>query len=201
MKKFWDTCLHILSTLSSEISKLFLRFSNYKNSKKWFVVYLAILVFFFAAFSIVDANGEGKRLIFSRKSSIIVDLALLGLFCWNLSISFKNRLIKLCSLREDEPLVDFILLWIIASVFLGIIDWASIAIVNWITQKINIDTTAVLLDWLLLIIWLCWSLYPFRKNSHKRSKRTKILNIVEENHKSEKTENKEITHLFDDIRH
>jgi hypothetical protein len=63
-------------------------------------------------------------------------LAMIGLFMRNLSISFKGWITKLCALREDEPLVDFVLLWIIVSVFMGVLDGANIAMISGVTQKI-----------------------------------------------------------------
>ena len=106
-------------------SKLYTRFINYKNTKKWFVLYLAVLAFCLFLFPVVDANGDGVRFLFSGmlwKSGIVMLLAMIGLFLWNLSISFKGWITKLCALREDEPLVDFILLWVIVSVFMGVLD-------------------------------------------------------------------------------
>ena len=103
-------------------SKLYTRFSNYKNTKKWFVLYLAILAFCLFVFPVIDANGEKVRFfLFSSmlwKSTLVILIAMVGLFLWNLSISFKGWITKLCALREDEPLVDFVLLWIIVSVFM-----------------------------------------------------------------------------------
>ena len=102
-------------------SKLYTRFLNYKNTKKWFVLYLAVLAFCLFLFPIVRANGDGVRFLFSGmlwKSGLVMLIAVVGLFLWNLSISFKGWITKLCALREDEPLVDFVLLWIIVSVFM-----------------------------------------------------------------------------------
>ena len=38
--------------------KLYTRFSNYKNNKKWFVVYLIVLAICLFMFPIIDANGN-----------------------------------------------------------------------------------------------------------------------------------------------
>jgi hypothetical protein len=102
-------------------SKLYTRFLNYRNTKKWFVLYLAVLAFCLFLFPVVRANGDGVRFLLSGmlwKSGLVMLLAVAGLFLRNLSISFKGWITKLCALREDEPLVDFVLLWIIVSVFM-----------------------------------------------------------------------------------
>jgi uncharacterized integral membrane protein len=117
MKKFKA----FLKKSKSFFTKLYTRFLNYKNTKKWFVLYLAILTFCLFLFPVVNANGNGVRFLLSGmlwKSGLVMLLAIIGLFSWNLSISFKGWITKLCALREDEPLVDFVLLWIVVSVFM-----------------------------------------------------------------------------------
>ena len=185
-------------------SKLYTRFSNYKNTKKWFVLYLAILAFCLFVFPVIDANGEKVRFfLFSsmlRKSTLVILIAMVGLFLWNLSISFKGWITKLCALREDEPLVDFVLLWIIVSVFMWVIDWANVAVISGVTQKISFLNGQLAIDGLLLLWWLVWSFISLRKMSQKSNRRTKIVNMVEENHqKSESHRSNQVTHLFDDL--
>ena len=184
-------------------SKLYTRFLNYRNTKKWFVLYLAVLAFCLFLFPVVDANGDGVRFLLSGmlwKSGIVMLLAMIGLFLWNLSISFKGWITKLCALREDEPLVDFILLWVIVSVFMWVLDWANISMASGVTQKISIMNGQVLLDWLLLLWWLVWSFISLRKMSQKSNKRTKIVNVVEENHqKSEVQSSNQVTHLLENL--
>ena len=184
-------------------SKLYTRFLNYKNTKKWFVLYLAVLAFCLFLFPVVDANGNGVRFLLSWmlwKSWLVMLLAMIGLFLWNLSISFKGWITKLCALREDEPLVDFILLWVVVSVFMWVLDWANIAMMSGVTQKVWILNWQVAIDGLLLLWWLVWSFISLRKMSQKSNKRTKIVNIVEENHqKPESQKISQNTHLFDNL--
>lgn len=184
-------------------SKLYTRFSNYRNTKKWFVLYLIVLAFCLFFFPVVEANWDKVWFLFSSmlwKSSIVILIAMIWLFLWNLSISFKGWITKLCALREDEPLVDFVLLWIIVSVFMWVMDWANIAMESWVTQKISLLTFQIAIDGLLLLGWLVWSFISLRKMSQKTNKRTKIMNIVEETHqKVEAHKQNQVTHLFDDL--
>lgn len=183
--------------------KLYTRFLNYKNTKKWFVLYLAVLAFCLFLFPVVNANGDGVRFLFSGmlwKSGLVMLIPMVGLFLWNLCISFKWWVTRLCALREDEPLVDFVLLWIIVSVFMWVLDGANIAMASGVTQKIWIINGQVLIDGLLLLWWLVWSFISLRKMWQKSNKRTKILNIVEENHqRAESQRSNQVTHLFDDL--
>lgn len=186
--------------------KLYTRFANYKNTKKWFVLYLCILTFCLLFFPVIEANGSkvwfflfGKML---WKSTLVILIAIIWLFLWNLSISFKGWITKLCALREDEPLVDFLLLWIIASVFIWVIDWTNVTVLSGVTQKVWFLNWQVAIDWLLLLWWLIWSFISLRKTSKKTSKKTKIINIVEENHRSVEPWNNrwnQVTHLFGDL--
>jgi len=185
-------------------SKLYTRFSNYKNSKKWFVLYLVVLAFCLFFFPIVNANGSRVWFLFSWmlwKSSLVILIAMIGLFCRNLSVSFKNWITQLCTLREDEPLVDFLLLWIIVSVFMWVMDWVNIPLASGVTQKVWLINGQVLIDGLLLLGWLVWSFITLRKMSSKSTKRAKIINIVEENRQQSEPRKPawQVTHLFDDL--
>ena len=183
--------------------KLYTRFLNYRNTKKWFVLYLAVLAFCLFLFPVVRANGDGVRFLFSGmlwKSGLVMLIPMAGLFLWNLSISFKGWITRLCALREDEPLVDFVLLWIIVSVFMWVLDWANISMASGVTQKISIINGQVAIDGLLLLWWLVWSFISLRKMWQKSNKRTRIVNIVEETHqKAEPQRSNQVTHLFDDL--
>ena len=201
MKKAKD----YLKSIKNFGSKLYTRFVNYKNTRKWFVLYLCVLTFCLFLFPVVNANGDGIRFLLSGmlwKSGLVMLLAVIGLFLWNLSISFKGWITKLCALREDEPLVDFVLLWIVVSVFMWVLDWSNIAMASGVTQKIWIISGQVAIDGLLLLWGLVWSFVSLRKTSSKSNKKTRIMNIVEENHKSTEPSTSrwgQVTHLFDDL--
>lgn len=199
MKKAKD----YLKKTKNFFSKLYTRFLNYKNTKKWFVLYLAILTFCLFLFPVVNANWDGVRFLLSGmlwKSWLVMLIAIVGLFLWNLSISFKGWITRLCALREDEPLVDFVLLWIVVSVFMWVMDWANIAAASGVTQKVWIINGQVAIDGLLLLWWLVRSFVSLRKMWQKSNKRAKIVNIVEENHQRAETQrSSQVTHLFDDL--
>jgi len=187
-------------------TKLYTRFANYKNTKKWFVLYLCVLTFCLLFFPVISANGDKVWFFLFGgmlwKSTLVILLAIIWLFLWNLSITFKGWITKLCALREDEPLVDFLLLWIIVSVFMWVMDWANIAMASGVTQKISLLNWQIAIDGLLLLWWLVWSFVSLWKISTKSNRKTRIMNIVEENHKSiEPSSNRwgQVTHLFDDL--
>ena len=83
-----------------------------------------------------------------------------------------------------------------------VMDWVNVAVVSGVTQKIWLLNGQVFIDGLLLLWWLVRAFISLRRMSKKGSKRTKIVNIVEENHqKPESSTNKwgQVTHLFDDL--
>lgn len=192
------TMKDFLKSLKKFFEKLITRFSNYKNTKKRFVLYLIGLTIVLLCFSVLKVWDTSYRMLnFSHPSAFIVLLSLIGLFCWNLSTSFKNWITRLCALREDEPLVDFGFLWMIVCVFMGIID--MVPIVHEAYGKVEIGWNALFV-WLVLLAGLVWSFVSVWKVSSKSSKKTKILNIVEENHtKSDSQKPTKVTHLFDDL--
>jgi hypothetical protein len=106
------------------------------------------------------------------------------------------------AVREDEPLLDFAFLWIITSVFMGIVDTVGVATV--ISERISLTNWAGISQ-LLLIVGLVWSIFSLWASAKKTSKKTKILNIVEEptaHHRQVEISNqpkKPMNHLFDDL--
>jgi hypothetical protein len=196
--------------LQKFFKKLWKRFTNYNNSKKWFVLYLIILTFFLLFPSLVRIDGmrgiEGSSysLLFSTgyfRSLVVVLISLVFLLGWNLSVKFKGFVINLFSLREDEPLVDFAFLWVIASVFMGIVDTVGVASV--VSNRISLTNWAVFSQ-ILLLIGLVWSFVSLWQSAKKTSKKTKILNIVEEQSSRTSVDvaarpKRPLNHLFDDL--
>ncbi|MDR0860101.1 MAG: hypothetical protein LBO09_03840 [Candidatus Peribacteria bacterium] len=81
------------------------------------------------------------------RSLIVILVSLIFLLGWNISMKFKSFVVYLFSLREDEPLVDFAFLWVIASVFMGIVDTVGVAHI--ISPRINLTYRAVISETLL----------------------------------------------------
>jgi len=203
----------ILQKLQKFFKKLWKRFSNYNNSKKWFVLYLVVLtlVLLFPPIVRIDAmsgsSGASYALFFSTvywRSFIVVGIGLLFLLLWNISMKFKGLVVHLFALREDEPLVDFAFLWVIASVFMGIVD--TIGVAGNVSNRINLTGWAVISQ-VLLLVGLMWSFISLWISAKKTSRKTKILNMVEEaapspsrgTEISANKPQKKLNHLFDEL--
>ncbi|MDR0650446.1 MAG: hypothetical protein LBG59_03395 [Candidatus Peribacteria bacterium] len=188
------------------IRKLEKRFSYYDATKKWFVIYLCLLTLVLLLPPIVKISGmkgvEGisYSLLFSGvyvRSLMVILISLFFLLGWNMSTKFKGLMVKLFALREDEPLVDFAFLWVIMSVFMGIVDTVGVASV--VSERIGLSHWAYFSE-ILLLIGLIWSFISLWMSAKKTSKKTKILNIVDERPKHEEIKQKKVlTHLFDDL--
>ncbi len=193
-------------------SKLWKRFLNYNNSKKRFIVYLIVLTVILLCFSIININlpsNEGGEKIakFALVSSsyfrsfIVVALSLLFLIWRNLSAKFKKTMVHVFSLREDEPLVDFAFLWIITSVFMGIVD--TVGVSKEFSDRMNIARGAIIAQ-IMLLIWLIRSFITLWLTAKKSARRTKILNIPEDQTTEHRPEimnrpRKPMNHLFDEL--
>jgi hypothetical protein len=148
-------------------------------------------------------TGTSYSLLFSSvymRSLIVIGISLLFLFGWNISTKFKGFMINIFALREDEPLVDFAFLWVITSVFMGIVD--TVEVVGVISERIALTNWAIGSQ-VLLLVGLVWSFISLWMSAKKNAKRTKILNVVHENpHTSREGEQKPkkvLNHLFDDL--
>ena len=180
---------------------------NYNNSKKWFVLYLVILSLVLLFFPLIEIKPIGADIttyrLFSTaylKSLIVVLISLAFLFGWNTSIQFKKKVIELFALREDEPLVDFSLLWVITTIFMGILDTMGIA-QNFAGKIILTHWTTV--SEILLVGGLVRSFINILKLSKQTTKHTKIFNlgsdINEKIEKPDEEKNNKQVHLFDNL--
>ena len=89
---------HYLQGTKKFFAKIWRRFSNYNNSKKWFVLYLVILAVVLLLFPLVkiegmrDVSGVSYSLLFSGvywRSFIVIGVSLVFLLLWNISTKFK----------------------------------------------------------------------------------------------------------------
>jgi hypothetical protein len=108
------------------------------------------------------------------------------------------------AIREDEPLIDFAFLWVIISVFMGIVD--TIDVVGNISNRISLTQRAIFSQ-ILLVVGLIWSFVSLRTSAKKTSKKAKILNIIEDPSSSSRDQieisnrpKRSMHHLFDELK-
>ena len=127
---------------------------------------------------------------------IIILLCLIVLIWWNFSTKFKNLFITYFGWRENDSLVNFLSLFIMITAFLSI------------KNAINISSNATSTIsftwwWNFILIWLLvgivFTLVSVVKWAQKTWKKTKIINVVDDEHRQWEATKEEIKKwLFDD---
>lgn len=170
--------------LSEEITKVFHKFTRFTKQQKVFVLYLFVLIFFMAVLPImrispVNAQSHAVRLlnIHLFKTLLIVVACLAVLVAWNVSFKFKNFVIGYFGFKENDALVNFGFLFLIATAFLTISD--TISVVGTSTQAIRVTWGYYFLQ-IFLLLGLILTLLSVIKHAKENGSRTKIVNVVDE---------------------
>ncbi len=159
-----------------------------KGEEKMFFIYLIVLsisilfVPFVKIINIETGNNHYFLLwnnIYLFKSFLIILMALIVLIWRSWSEKIRNVISLLFWFKDVPFLLNFWLLWIILTSYIGISEW--IAITSSITTRVQ-TTFWFLLNIILILIWLFYSLYLTLQQS-KKSRTLKDIYIQE--HKSD----------------
>lgn len=190
--------------------KYFRKFTNFTKHQKLFVLFLMVfalsLVFFpIATINPIATTASQVQASYSLwlfglsgaffKSALIILLALAFLFGWNTHISFKSFVVKFFGFRETEPVLNFIFLWVIVSVYMGMLDMVGLAREQ--TGSLSI-ARGLRAQMLILIVGLGVSIVEVRKSANQNSQKTKILNIVDDEAPKMQENKRFVQHLFDE---
>ena len=105
-------------------------------------------------------------------------------------------MVKCFGFRESEPILNFMFLWMIVSVYMPILDMAGF--LPTFTGAVSLSR-GIWFQLLILLVGMIISIKEVRKAAGQNSQKTKILNIVEDEAQQPKVENKRIVHnLFDE---
>lgn len=171
---------------SQKILKFLHRFGKFSKHDLIFLWYLIILCFVLLICPIVKIASLkwdilsfrlfGKSFVWTM---LIVLLSLVVLFWWNFSTKFKNLFLTYFWGRENDALVNFLFLFIIITSFLSIKN--SINIASSATSTISYTGW-----WNFILVWLLvgiiFTLISVFKWAQKTGKKTKIINVVDEEH-------------------
>jgi hypothetical protein len=109
------------------------KFSRFTKQQKTFVLYLIVLIFLLVFFPLiaikpVETGGYSVWLISGSlfKTMLIIFLSLIILAGWNMSFRFKNIVINYFGFKENDALLNFALLWIIATALFSIGDTINV---------------------------------------------------------------------------
>ena len=126
---------------------------------------------------------------------LIIVVSLGALIGWNASFRFKNIVITYFGFKEGDALINFILLWVISTIFLAIGD--TISIVNEITSSVTRSGMYYFIE-LYLLAGLVITLLSVIKSAKDHSHKTKIINVVDENASKDLSNKKSIKGLFEE---
>ena len=177
------------------------RFNIHDSIFLWYTVLLCLLLLI-APIIKITSLGSWDTLKYRLLSwnfvwtMIVVLLCLVVLIWWNFSTKFKNLFMTYFGWRENDSLVNFLSLFVMITAFLSI------------KNAINISSNATSTisftwGWNFILIWLLvgiiFTLVSVVKWAQKTWKKTKIINVVDDEHKQWETTKEEIKKwLFDD---
>ncbi|MFA5747839.1 MAG: hypothetical protein WC872_01865 [Candidatus Absconditabacterales bacterium] len=183
-------------------SKLLYRFSKYAKHQKIFVLYLFLLIIAFVILPLikispVNGGAYSVRLLGGHlfKSMLVIFVTIIILLARNLSFRFKNFVISYFGFKENDSLLNFILLRIILTALLGISD--TINVVNGVTQTIHLTGSYYFIQ-LLLLIGFVLTLISVVKNARENGNRTKIINMADEETLKEISNKRSFKGLFEE---
>lgn len=178
--------------------KLLHKFNRYNKREKWFVIYLLALLFcliFFPIVKVTSLRGTGDYGVWLMswayfKTMLIILISMIILVWRNLSFKFKNILLSYFGGRDHDSLINFLFLFIITTSFFAITDTINVA--AWVTSRVVVSWGGKFIQ-LLLLVWIILTLVSVIKSAKETWKKTKIINMVDEDHKKSE-------HQKDDIK-
>lgn len=192
-------------SLSQKFLKITQKFKRFNMNESIFLIYLVLLcilflILLFVPIIRIDQWSVMKFRLFSWSfvwTMVIVLISLAILIGWNFSAKFKNLFLTYFGWRENDSLINFLFLFILTTVFLSIKNTANIAYNN-ATQTMKFSGL-----WNFVLIWLLlgiiFTLISVVKWAQKTWKKTKIINVVDDEHRQWEAIKEEIKKwLFED---
>jgi len=182
--------------------KLIHKFTRFTKHQKTFVLYLIVLVFLLIVLPIIrispvnDLSHSVWLLNWHLFTTMLIILiSIIILLWWNMSFRFKNIIITYFGFKENDALINFWFLRIIATAFFSI--WGTISVVNTTTQAIKVTWSYHFLQ-LFLLLGLILTLVSVIKHAKENSNKTKIVNVIDEHAIKEIQNRKSLKWLFEE---
>ena len=186
------------SKFTKQMLKLLHKFKRYDKREKRFVVYLVLLLLCLVLFPIVKVTSLRGTwwywvwlISWAYFKTMLIMLVSMVVLLWrNLSFKFKNILLSYFGGRDHDSLINFLFLFIITTSFFAITDTINVA--SWVTSRVVVSWGGKFIQ-LLLLIWIILTLVSVIKSAKEVWKKTKIINMVDEDHQKDE-------HNKDDIK-
>jgi hypothetical protein len=127
---------------------------------------------------------------------VVVFLSLALLLGRNTSFRFKNIMINYFGIRENDALINFILLWIMVTAFFSINDTVGI-VNNTLTSQISFTGRATFIQ-IILFVGLVLTLLTVIRTAKENHSKTKIINMVDDHGEKEAHHRKNLKGLFEE---
>lgn len=177
--------------------KLLHKFNRYNKHEKWFVLYLLLLLaclVFLPIVNVTSLRGTGWYgvwlLSWAYFKTMLITLVSMIVLIWrNLSFKFKNILLSYFGWKDNDSLINFLFLFIITTSFFAITDTINVA--SWVTSRVAISWSWKFIQ-LLLLVWVIFTLVWVIKSAKEVWKKTKIINMVDDDHTQERHQKEDI---------
>lgn len=179
------------SKTSQKVMKLLHKFNRYNKHERWFVVYLLLLLaclVFFPIVKVTSLRGTWWYGVWLMswayfKTMLITLISMWVLIGRNLSFKFKNILLGYLGWKDNDSLINFLFLFIITTSFFAITDTINVS--SGVTSRVVITWAGKFIQ-LLLLIWVIFTLVQVIKSAKEIWKKTKIINMVDDDHTKDK---------------
>lgn len=173
---------------SKKLMKLLHKFNRYNKRERRFVIYLFVLLFcllFLPIVKVTSLRGTWWYGVWLWKSEffktmLIVFSSVFILIGRNLSFKFKNLFLSYFGWRDNDSLVNFLFLFIITTSFFAITD--TIHVSSWVTSRVIVSWGGKFVQ-VILLVGIVMTLVSVIKSAQETWKKTKIINMVDEEHK------------------
>lgn len=189
----------------NSFNKLARKFMAFTKHQKTFVLFLLVFttaVILLPMLSVEPTSDDtsGYHLWIWNlklfKSFLIMLISLAWLYGRNLHSNVKAFMVKCFGFRESEPILNFMFLWMIVSVYMPLLD--IVAFLPTFTGSISLSR-GIWVQLLILLVGIIIAIKEVRKAASQNSQKTKILNIVDDEPQQPRVENKRIVqNLFDE---
>ncbi len=165
------------------ITKILHKLDRYDKNEKIFITYLFVLLLFVLITPVIRvtwlkwSEWYWVRLYRSFPSLMIVLISMIILIGWNVSFKFKNLFLTYFGGRDNKSLINFLFLFIIATVYFGMTD--AVRVASWVTSTIKVSWWCIFVE-ILLLLWIVFTLISVVKNAKEMWKKTKIVNVINE---------------------
>jgi hypothetical protein len=112
---------------------------------------------------------------------LIVFVSIFILIWRNLSFKFKNIFLSYFGWRDNDSLINFLFLFIITTSFFAITD--TIHVSSLVTSRVVVSGWSKFIQ-VLLLVWVIMTLISVVKAAQETWKKTKIINMVDDDHKN-----------------